>query len=219
MAKNIVEMINALNEQHKYAIADAVHNFEDSGSNYPKAMTSTEFKDYLISKGWTWGGSIQYSTGGKTATLTSTSGFILPLFPEGNFPENEYFIVIPDPDGTSIPFRSPEMNSRGVLRLTSPITIAKSDPTKMYFVYISKSDLGVLKINEFSNDGMKLLSANKTNTLGKMDYFTLMAISGGSVEISKGYNATFASEDTICLRLGNTILNENKLQALLALIN
>lgn len=217
MPKNIIEMINALNNEHKYAIADAVHNFEDSGSNYPKAMTSTEFKDYLISKGWTWGGSIQYSAGGKTETLTSTSGFILPLFPEENFPEDEYFIVIPDE--TSIPFRSPEMNSRGTLRLTSPIAIANSDPTKMYFVYISKTSIGTFKINELSSDGMKSFVANKTNTIGKRDYFTLAKISGGRIEISKGYNATFASEDTICLRLGNTVLNENKLQALLALVN
>ena len=216
MSKNIVEMINALNTQHKYAIADAVHNFEDSGSNYPKAITSTEFKDYLISKGWSWGGSMQYSTGGKTATISATSGFILPLFPEENFPENEYFIVIPD--GTSMAFMSPEMNSRGTLRFTTPISITGSDPTKIYFVYISKPSLGTFKINELSSDGMKFLTANKTNALGKMDYFTLARISGGSIWFLKGYNATFASEDTICLRLGDTVLNENKLQALLALL-
>ena len=54
MSKNIVEMINALNKQHKYAIADAVHNV-DLVEDYDGAfeiITMDRLIEYFSELGW-----------------------------------------------------------------------------------------------------------------------------------------------------------------------
>lgn len=220
MSKNIIEMINALNTQHKYAIADAVHNFEDAGSNYPKAMTTTELKAFLESKGWSQGGSFTYEVDGKSYTATAASGFVIPLYPADQFPVgnsgfSDGLLVVPD-GVTTIKFLVPVLNNnKTAATLKSKISIGKPY-CGLAFCGFSDSSIKITEIGG-NNQQNTLFTCNKSTTHGHMDMVGLSVYNGNYISIAKGENCKMP--DIPYISLGSVKLTADKLSALLALIN
>lgn len=150
MSKNIVEMINALNTEHKYSIADAVHNVDISGESGGafKAETTTEFVEYLKSLGWAMGGTYTETYDGQTYTLTvRDDAFAMKNCPWSKFPaaptNDSYHMVVWD----------------GVtdLNFQFDITLRGSIQTSKQLIF-GKGSIGWFSFSKAT--GMRLISIN-----------------------------------------------------------
>lgn len=202
-------------------IAQALPNVIGGGSAYPEAMTTTELKEFLESKGWSsQGGSFTYEVGGTSYTATATSGFVIPLYPADQFPAgNSGFsdgrLVIPD-GVTTIKFLVPTLNvGRTAATLKSKISIGKP---YCAFAFCGFSD-SYIKITEIGGNNQQntLFTCNKSTTHGYMDMVGLSTFNANYISIAKGENCTMA--DIPRISLGAAKLTEDNLTALLALLN
>lgn len=241
MSKNIVEMINALNTQHKYAIADAVHNVdipeepdEDKWGYYEpnwEIMSAGEFQDYLINDlGWQKG-TYEREVDGVTYTFGAENTFPIYTFPYENLSSKIKYIKVVYKEGetglyTGIAYDERIENGKVQKNVYTSFSPGKYFPT---YVAFSKSGMsvkqeGMLFIPQSSFPLVCMDFYGRQNTThSRFDLNYRIFIDAKGILIRNGHNFTQPSTASKKLlpqiTLGSTTLDEAKLQALLALIN
>lgn len=237
MSKNIVEMINALNTQHKYAIADAVNNVDipEEYNDTFEIITRSQLRDYFAEIGWN-PGKYKRTHQGTEYEFGADDRYALYNFPFETLPKTRKFKIITANDGASIKlnfdYDSMLVSSGGKLTPASTNT-AFISPAYAYqrevFMTFSKNYISVVIYGpglQASNDGGGVLNYvlfNKYTQHLRMDRAYQLRIDNDGISVSNGINydsskGTAAQKFKPQITLGSTTLTEAKLQALLALL-
>lgn len=239
MSKNIVEMINALNTQHKYAIADAVNNVDipEEYNDTFEIITRSQLRDYFAKIGWN-PGKYKRTHQGTEYEFGADDTYALYNFPFENLTaKGKKFKIITASDSTSInlyfDYDSMLVPSGGTLTPTSTHTMFISQvyayQREVFMTFTSKYISVVTYgpgIQAFNDGGGVLnyvLFNRYTNHL-RMDRAYQVRIDNDGISISNGINydsskGSAAQKFKPQITLGSTTINETKLQALLALLN
>lgn len=234
MSKNIVEMINALNTQHKYAIADAVHNV-DLVEDYDGAfeiITMDRLREYFSEIGWT-PGTYKRTINGTEYTFGSKDSYPLYTFPFGKLDVKgvNFKVEIPPTGSSTVKFDFDSCLVNGAPQsVTKFIVGTRAMGFREFYIFMSSKMVSCLAF------GIPALSYSGTpgildSTLftketfhGKMDRVLQVSINNDGIGMINGINydkskGTSGQKKKVQLTLGSTTLDEAKLQALLALIN
>ena len=233
MSKNIVEMINALNTQHKYAIADAVHNV-DLVEDYDGAfeiITMDRLREYFSAIGWN-PGVYTRTIDGVEYTFGTEDSYPLYTFPFAKFDNKgvQFKVEIPPTGSSVIDFN---FDSCVVNRVPKSITkhIVGANPAGFREFYIFMSNkmvsclaLGIQRLSYLGCPGILDSTLFTRETFhGKIDRVLQVSIGNDGIGMINGVNydkskGTSTQKKRVQLTLGSTTLDEAKLQALLALL-
>ena len=234
MSKNIVEMINALNKQHKYAIADAVHNVDlvDDYDGVFEIITMDRLKEYFSEIGWN-PGTYKRTISGNEYTFGSEDSYPLYTFPYGKLDiKGVNFKVEIPPTGSSVinfDFDSCVVNG-APQSITKHIVGTKGSGFREFYIFMSNKlvsclAFGIPVLSYSGTPGILDSTLFTRETLhGKMDRVLQVSINNDGIGMINGVNydkskGLAAQKKKVQLTLGSATLDEAKLQALLALIN
>lgn len=233
MSKNIVEMINALNTQHKYSIADAVHNV-DLVEDYDGAfeiITMDRLIEYFSEIGWN-PGVYTRTIDGVEYTFGTEDSYPLYTFPFAKFDNKgvNFKVEIP-PTGSSVinfNFDSCVVN-RVPKSITKQIIGTNALGFREFYIFMSSKMVSCLAfgIPRLAYSGCPGILDSTLFTRetfhGKIDRVLQVSIGNDGIGMTNGINydkskGTSGQKKKVQLTLGSTTLDEAKLQALLASI-
>ena len=231
MSKNIIEMINALNTEHKYAIADAVHNVdipeEPKGDRWI-TMTVPQFKDYVENEfGW-HAGKYEREIDGTTYSFGSASSYPIYTFPfETLAVENTMIKLIRDEtvySGQNIFMISHSGHLENGAPKGKTYSLSGSDSGRPIFITFSKTNGMFIDVQNIPKKVIDSVLFDKYTVHNRWDLVYEIAFNTmNGLSINNGINykasATANLRSLAQITLGSTTLDESKLQALLALIN
>lgn len=193
-----------------------------------KTMTATEFDAFLEESGWhkgTW----KYTADGTEYTLGTDNSFGLFNYPSNVFNSVRYIHIIPD-GKSAVRFSGQPTVISGKMNYTWVMILTETSKDEIYCT-LGKDWMVLMKISPLSvNESPSYLIWTTCQKSGMshnqgMDIKSRVAITNDAIEISLGdyYSVNTSSNPNRKaqprIRLGETILTEEKLTALLALLN
>ena len=230
MSKNIVEMINALNTQHKYAIADAVHNVdipeEPKGDGWI-TMTVPQFKDYVENEfGW-HAEKYEREIDGTTYSFGTTTSYPIYTFPFEKLTVDNIMIKLIKAENVVSGDNIFMISHSGHLENGSPkgktYSLIAADSGRPIYITFSKNGGMFIDVQNRSKKVIDSVLFDKYTVHNRWDLVYEIAFNTmKGLSINNGIN--YQAPTTATLRslaqitLGSTTLDEAKLQALLALL-
>lgn len=204
-------------------IAQALPNVIGGGGSL-NVMTTTEFAEYIESKGW-HKGTYTVTIEGQEYTAGTETAFGIPAYPLRTFATaGERYIVVPD-GVNALTINGEARLVDGAITSDSLFSLSKNEGDGILIIRLFKTAVvGVVikTLNGFDAEVLVFQTTQGSYTVsGAMDIGILTDIRSGGVTVRNGASVTPTYKGRVVpkITLGSTELDEAKLQALLALLN
>lgn len=194
----------------------------ESGGGSLDVMTTTEFSEYIESKGW-HKGTYTVTANGQSYTVGTETSFGVPAYPPSTFPtKGECYIVVPD-GKTAFIINGNVSIADGSATSKNILALPKTKNEGFLILRLYKTSVAGMVFHVAQDYSTKIdmfCSTHYDNTIhDKYDVGTMTEIRNGSLTIQNGTAVipNFYAKPKITI--GSTELDESKLQALLALLN
>ena len=220
----ITESGGTVTEDERTDVASAIDTLSGvaGGGGSLDVMTTTEFAEYIESKGW-HKGTYTVTADGQSYTVGTETSFGVPAYPPSTFPtKGECHIVVPD-GKTTFTINGNVSIADGSATSKNILSISKTENEGFLIIRLYKTSVAGIVFHVAQDYSTKIdmfCSTHYDNTIhDKYDIGTMTQIRNGSLTIQNGTAVIPSFYANPKITIGSTELDEAKLQALLGLLN